>query len=224
MPFLIIMVSGLIGLLLMALPGFMQHGHSGTPHIAPPTHGGLHIGGAHGAHGAGHALPGAHTGGAVHGHAPGQAPVGVTGAIEPPGFELTRLIPSPRAVFSILALFGAFGYALLPLVHWWPVAAALAVVPACSIEYFAMRPLWNLMFKFQGLPDQPMEALVTCEATAVTPFRNGKGLVSVEHNGRVVQFSARLSKEQGNVPVNVGDTLCVEEVDSGAQRVLVSLK
>jgi hypothetical protein len=226
MTFLIIMVAGLIGLLLMALPGIQQHGHAGVaPHITPHAHTGLHLGHSTGGHGAAHALPGtagAHAGthgaGSTHGHA------GAHGGEAPEGFELTRLIPSPRAIFSMLTLFGAFGYAFLPILHSWQLAALAALVPAWAIEYFAVRPLWNAMFQFQGKPTTPIEALVTCDATAVTPFRNGKGLVSVEHDGRVVQFSARLQESHAGVPVKVGDTLCVEEVDAANQRVMVSVR
>ncbi len=234
MTFLIIMVAGLIGLLLMALPGMQQHGHAGiAPHIAPPVHGGLQIGHSAGAHGASQALTGAHGAhalpqgtGAAHGHAmpATQASGGAQAPETPGGFELARMIPSPRAIFSMLMLFGAFGYALLPLVHLWQIAALIALIPAWGIEYFAIRPLWNAMFQFQGKPTAPIEALVTCDATAVTPFRNGKGLVSVEHNGQIVQFSARLQESHANVPVKVGDTLCVEEVDPANQRMLVSVK
>ncbi len=231
MTFLLIMVAGLIGLLLMALPGMQQHGHAGiAPHVAPTAHGGIHLGHTGGTHGAAHALPGGHAAphGAVatHAHAgAAQGNGGANAAEAPGGFELARLIPSPRAIFSMLTLFGAFGYALLPLVHnSWQLAALIALLPAWSIEYFAVRPLWNFMFQFQGKPTAPIEALVTCDATAVTPFRNGKGMVSVEHNGQIVQFSARLQETHANVPIRVGDTLCVEEVDPANQRVMVSVK
>jgi hypothetical protein len=140
------------------------------------------------------------------------------------GFEFSRLIPSPRAIFSILALFGAFGFALVPIVHNVFYASLIAALPAWAIEYFAIRPFWNFLFQFQGKPTTPIEALVLCDAKAVTPFRNGKGVVAVEHDGRLVQFSARLQAAHANVPVNVGDSLCVEEVDAANQRVLVSLK
>ena len=217
MTFLVIMAAGLIGLILMALPGLQQHGQiGGAPHVAPPAHGGLHLGNA-GAHGVGHALHGAHA-------APHAGAAHVGSADPSGGFELSRLIPSPRAVFSMLTLFGAFGYALFSVLHVWQLAALIAVAPAWAIEYFAIRPLWNLMFQFQGRPTTPLEALILCEAKAVTPFRNGKGLIAVEQNGQLVQFSARLQEAQANVPVRVGDTLCVEEVDTANQRMLVSVK
>jgi hypothetical protein len=226
--FLAIMVVGLIGLLLMALPGMQQHGHAGVaPHIAPHVHGGVHLGNGPAAHGTAHAIPGAHGAHAMPhtgAHATPQAAGGAQNAEAPTGFEFTRLIPSPRAIFSMLALFGAFGYAASTFVSAWWIAALIALVPAWGIEYFAVRPLWNFMFQFQGKPTTPIEALIMCEAKAVTPFRNGKGLVSVEHDGQVVQFSARLHESTGSVPVEVGDRLCIEEVDTANQRMLVSLK
>ena len=229
-PFLLAMLAGIIGLIMMALPGMQRHGHAGvTPHIAPPTHGQLHLGHGSGVHAPGHALPGVHAGHAMpHAATPAAGAVrgsaGVQNAEAPGGFDFARLIPSPRAIFSILTLFGAFGYAIVQFVHLWPIAAVLAFVPAWAVEYFAVRPLWNVMFQFQGKPTTPIEALVACEAKALTPFRNGRGLVSVEHDGRVVQFSARLQDEHANVPIKVGDTLCVEDVDSENQRMLVSVK
>jgi hypothetical protein len=223
MPFLIIMVVGLIGLLLMALPGIQHHGHVGAvPRITPP-HGGLHVGHSAGAHGAAHALPTARGAAPPPAHA-APAPGTSRGAEAPPGYNAVRLIPSPRAIFSMLTLFGAFGAALMPVLHFWQLAALAAVVPAWGIEVFAVRPLWNLMFQFQGKPTTPIEALVACDAKAVTPFRNGRGLVAIEHDGRLVQFSARLQEAHANLPVRVGDTLCIEEVDAASQRVLVSVK
>ena len=74
-----------------------------------------------------------------------------------------------------------------------------------------------------GQPCRSLGTLLFCEAKAVTPFRNGRGLVSVEHEGRIVQLSARLVESQANMPVRVGDLLLVEEVNVAAQRVVVSV-
>ena len=236
MIFLFIMAVGLLGLVLMALPGMQRHGPGAAGHIPSAHHGGVHLGQGTATHGAGHALQGVrgapgtqiapHTGHAMpSARGSANAPASSGGQQgQTTGFEFSRLIPSPRAIFSMVTLFGAFGFALLPIVHSMIVAALIAIVPAWAIEYFAVRPLWNLMFQFQGVPSTPMEALVLCDAKAVTPFRNGKGVVAVEHDGRLVQFSARLQTTHANVPVNVGDSLCVEEVDTANQRVLVSLK
>ena len=61
------------------------------------------------------------------------------------------------------------------------------------------------------------------EATAVTPFRGGRGLVSVVRDGRLVQFSARLIDTQASLPVRVGDRLRIEDVDAARERVTVSV-
>ncbi len=236
MSFLILMTIGLAGLLLMALPGLHRQTHAGaTPRSAPPAHSGLRLG--HATHG--------HAGGPAnarlgHGAAsPGprgpnpaaQATSAVAGAKagtqarqSADSFQALRLVPSPRAIFSVMTMFGAFGYALIAGLQFGPLPAGLlALVPACGIEYFAVRPLWNLMFRFQGQPCSSLGTLLFCEAKAVTPFRNGRGLVAVEHDGRVVQLSARLAESQANTPVRVGDLLLVEEVNVDAQRVVVSV-
>src|SRR5260221_13180403 len=123
--FLILMAVGLVGLIMMAIPGLNRHGHVGTTHgIHSAGHGGIHLG--HG-HGAGH-IAGGHTAGQI-GHA-GAGHAGAGHAAHAPAaahgtntaqpaqaeagsaFNVGRLIPSPRAVFSFLPLFGAFGFAL----------------------------------------------------------------------------------------------------------------
>jgi hypothetical protein len=125
-------------------------------------------------------------------------------------------------IFSLLALYGAFGLALEP--HIGPLlAACLALPPAAAIERFVVTPLWNMMFKLEGKTNSPMEALVMSEAEAVTPFRNGKGVVSVEKDGRLVQFCAHLPEAQANMPIQVGDKLRIEEVDAANERVIVTL-
>ena len=236
MSFLIVMTIGLAGLFLMALPGLQRHGHAGpTPRNAPPAHGGLHIG--HGARGPAGGMARTHVGRAAASPGPGaahpaahatSAPAGA-GAGTPTGrnvngFQALRLLPSPRAVFSVMTMFGAFGYALVAGLELGPLSAGLlALLPACGIEYFAVRPLWNLMFRFQGQPCSSLATLLFCEAQAVTPFRNGRGLVAVEHDGRIVQLSARLTAAQASAPVHVGDLLLVEEVNVAAQRVVVSV-
>ena len=195
MPFLIIMVSGLAGMLVMALPGFFSHGHSG--------HG--HAGHGHGAHSS-HA--------AAHG---GKMTVQPNGAL--------RLVPQPRTILSLTALYGAFGLLLEQTAQWsvWP-AALGAVVPAVMVERFILRPLWSWAMRFQGVPSSALESLVLDDARAVTHFRNGKGLVSVVRDGREVQLSARLSPEHAGLLVKTGDRLRIEDVDAEAERVTVSVK
>jgi hypothetical protein len=216
--FALLMLIGLAGLALMALPGFGRHGHAGTaPHgIGHVGHGAVPIGHdagppAHGPPAGSSATPGGHE---TAGSSPGQGNAALFG-----------LIPSPRVIFSLMTLFGAFGYALVEAGHFSPtLAGLLAVIPALLIERFAVTPLWNLLFRFQGKPCAPLHDLVLNEAKAVTPFRNGRGLVSVVHDGRVVQLRAELAAPQKAMPVRVGDILFIEEVDASDERITVSLR
>jgi len=239
------MVIGLVGLIMMAIPALGRHGHGGTT-----GHGGHLWDGGHGGHG-GHAGPGGHQLGTGHGpaHAGAGHAVGAHLAVAPapaahptapspagnPGQEMVpadargssswvRLIPSPRAVFSVLALYGAFANALVQAAHLPVLVAALiALLPTIAVERFAVTPLWNLVFRFQGQPSAPLEALIFDEATAVTPFRNGRGLISIVREGRLVQFSARLRADQASIPIKVGARLRVEDVDARQERLTVSV-
>ena len=238
------MVIGLVGLVMMAIPALGRHGHAGST-----GHGGHHIGnGGHGGHG-GHADHGAHHLGTGHGaaHAGAGHVVAPHVAVAPgapamapsPGGDASqemipadaatssgwvRFIPSPRAVFSVLALYGAFGNALVQAAHLPMLAAALvALLPTIAVERFAVTPLWNLLFRFQAQPSAPLEELIFDVATAVTPFRNGRGLISVVREGRLVQFSARLRADQASFPVKVGTRLRVEDVDARQERLTVSV-
>jgi len=225
--FLIMMVIGLVGLAMMAIPAFARHG------AAPSTHG--------------HA--GAHGHGAAGGHLPGHAPaVGPRALVAPhanptpaaatqsnPTQEMlpaavasragiVRWLPSPRAVFTVLALYGAFGNVAIEAFHLTAVLAALAaVIPALLVERLAVRPLWNLVFRFQGRPSAPLEQLILSDAVAVVPFRNGRGIVSTNREGRIVQLAARLCDDQAALPVKVGDRLRIEDVDARNERVTVSV-
>lgn len=151
------------------------------------------------------------------GHAHGHAGHPVSGP--------AHFIPAPRTVFAFVALFGAFGNVAehwLRLPFW--VAALAAVLPAYAVERLALRPLWGLALKFQGTPSSPLEHLIAEPAHAVTPFRNGKGLVAVTRDGRTVQLSAELVPAQHAEPVRVGDSLQIEDVEAGTERVTVSIR
>jgi hypothetical protein len=211
--FLILMIVGLTGMLLMALPGLNRHGHIGVA-----SHG--HIG----AHGAGTHLP-APTG-AIAARAAGAHPAGTAGSASRGATAASNLLrlTQPRVIFTLLALYGAAGYALTGTgLLTAAVAAWVGLIPALLIERYAVTPLWNLLLSFQGKPCSPLESLVLTEAEAVTPFRNGKGIVRVIHDGRAVQMSARLPETQAAMPVRVGDKLRVEEVDTANERITVTL-
>jgi hypothetical protein len=199
--FLTLMVIGLAGLAVMALPALGGHGG----------------GSAHAGH---HAWGGGRTLGLLKAR-DARSDLGVGPTLASAGL---RFLLSPRIVFSLLALYGAFCNALEHAAHLRPAAAALAgVLPALLVERFAVLPLWNLAFRFQGQPSSTLGALVLEEAKAVTPFRNGRGVVAVVRDGRLVQFSARLVERQGLLRVGVGDRLIVEDVDPGRERLTVSV-
>jgi len=222
------MVIGLVGLLALALPAFGHargalSGHGGVAHGLGHSalHGGL-------ARGAGHS---AVHGGLARGVGRGGAPTlngrGVDQALVPADVEhrgLLRLVPSPRAVFSALALFGAFGNAGVHAFHLSPSLAGLAAVaPALFVEWALVRRVWNLIFRYQAAECSPLSELLLAEASAVTRFRNGRGMVSTVRDGRLVQLRAQLRESEEALTVNVGDRLIIEEVDARRERVLVSL-
>jgi len=191
--FLTLMVVGLVGLVMMAIPALGGHRHLG--HIQ--THGHVHA----------HGTSLAHHGGHAHAARDG-----------------LRFLPSPRALFSISALYGAFGNALVRAAHLSTTRAALiAVVPALLVEWLLIRPIWNLLFRFQGQASAPLEALIMSEAEAVVPFRNGKGIVATVRDGRRVQLQARLSETQAALPVKFGQRLRIEDVDARRECVTVSV-
>ncbi len=217
------MVIGLVGLTAMAVPAF-AHGHN-----ALSGHGVGHSGVGHA--GIGHAGVGQGIGhaAAAQGMAHASVTPGARGALsqllpaDATQQGLWRLVPSPRRVFSLLALYGAFGNAGTHAFHLSLLTAALAAaLPALLLEWSALRPLWNVLFRVQAAPCSPLEQLISCEARAVVPFRNGRGMVSAIRDGRSVQLMASLREEQRALPVKVGDRLLIDDVDAARERVTVS--
>jgi hypothetical protein len=75
----------------------------------------------------------------------------------------------------VLALYGAFGN-LFAASHMPFVAAAIvALLPAFLIERLAVRPLWRLMYRFQGAPSAPLAALIISTRGPPARRRNGAG-------------------------------------------------
>ncbi|HEY2746129.1 MAG TPA: hypothetical protein VGL86_15945 [Polyangia bacterium] len=220
------MVIGLVGLAVMAIPALGRHG------AGPAGHGHAALG-HHGA--AGHALPAhGHVAAPAHGAGPTVVRAPMT-ALEPAqGRELLpadaatsgvgRWLPSPRAAFTVLALYGAFGNALVEAFHLSIILAALvAVIPTLLVERLAVRPLWNLLFRFQGKSSGRLEELIFGEARAVTAFVNGRGIVSTNREGRLIQLRARLCDAEATLPVKVGARLRIEDVDAARERITVSI-
>ncbi len=200
-----LLVIGLVGLAAMAIPAF---GHSHGAHAG--------VG-----HGAAHGMPHAHAAPVVSSARGALQHLLPADAAHASGWHF---VPSPRAVFSLLALYGAFGNAGVHAFHLgFLIAALAAVIPALLVERVLVRPLWNLVFRLEAPACSPLEQLVLSEAEAVTAFRNGRGVVSVMRDGRRVQLVATLRKDQEAAPVKVGARLLVEDVDAANERVTVSV-
>src|SRR6185437_14870778 len=139
--------------LVMALPAFARHGSAGA---AGSVLRAGHVAKVGALHGASAALKGtavlkgtaALKGAAAK--AAGQAVAGKAGdAANAASGGLARFFPSPRLIFSLCALYGAFGNALERAAHLSMLEAALvAIVPAVAVERFAVTPLWNWLFRF----------------------------------------------------------------------------
>ena len=203
---LIVAIIGIIGLLLMAIPGLCGHGH-GSLHL--PGHGTIHT------HSPLHSAPHSHS-------------VPAANNTPPPITPLTflRWLPSPRVVFSTMTMDGTIGYGLEGTFHLSAgMALLLALIPAAVIEKLIFTPLWNKMLQFEGKPSSPLEMLTMQEAVAVTPFRNGRGMVSVDRDGREVQFRATLQPDQLCEAqfIRVGDRMVIQQVDAVKETLVVSL-
>jgi hypothetical protein len=204
--FLALLIIGMTGLVFMAIPAFTHHG--GGHEIAHDVH--LHVGHGH--------VPHAHGGHEAHLHHSTEH--GGTGHGTWGG-----LVPSPRTLFSLLALYGAFGQAiehLTPLSLWG--AAGVSLLPTYLFERFVVTPLWYYLLSFSAPPTPELESLAQETAEATTLFTKGKGMVKVTRDGREVQFLAELVEEQNTYPVQIGEKLTVEAVDATRERLTVRIK
>ena len=163
MSFLIVMTIGLAGLFLMALPGLHRQTHVGDS--APRTPG-LRMAdcvwdtGRADTRRSGQRPPWARRGESRSARATSSGTCnigrrgresrypGQTDAGRPQAF---RLLPSPRAIFSVMTMFGAFGYALVAGLQFAP-RAGRASRPDSRLwdRIFRRAPLWNLMFQLPG--------------------------------------------------------------------------
>ena len=210
------MVAGLVGLGMMAIPALGGHNHAGAlhGHVGAIHSHAAHVHAAHTHIGPNHAV----------GAQPSRSLDEATILADPAPSKKLRFIPSPRAIFSFLALYGAFGNALLRAGHLSRLfSAVVALLPALIVERFLIRPLFSLLFRFQAQPSSPLDTLIFADVRAVVPFHNGRGIVSVKRDGRLVQLTARLRQDQASFPVKVGEQLRVESVDGELESVTVSV-
>ena len=210
--FLVLTAAGLAGLGLMAVPGVRgRHGAragrvAGTK-LAPRSHALPRA--PHAPHAAAHALHAAH---------------GAARAPHVASSRISHFLLEPRPIFSVLALTGAVGDVLAET-FGLPFAASLVLALAAGLlmERLVLRRIFDLALRFQGRETTPLAGLVMDESVAVTPFRNGRGIVQVVRDGQSIQLSARLAADQPPLEVRVGTRLRIQEVDSSLQRVTVSL-
>ena len=210
---------GAIGLLVMALSGFLSS-HSGH------HHGHSHAGHGDHAHSGGHApVPGhGHAHANDHGHH-GSKGLHIDGDMHDNPWSTLLAVMSPRVLFSVALGFGATGL-LLHDVLPGPLLVASAIVGGVFFNKFLVAPLWNLTFRFASSPALSLESCITDDATAVTNFNaNGEGLIAVVVDGRQVQLLGTLQSQDREMGVRVraGSHLRIEDVDAERNRCTVSL-
>lgn len=197
------LLIGVLGLSVMAIGGFSQHGGG---HGAHGGHG--HGGGAHGHGGAGHGSGG-------HGH------VHVGNGVPSP---FMMVLMSPRFFFAWLIGVGLSGMILR---SWLGGAllAVLAIAGGVLFERLLVAPLWKLAFRFASDPALTLESALDSEATAVSAFdQEGHGLIALEIDGQVVQLLGTLVAKDRELGIKVrsGERLRVEEIDTARNRCVVS--
>jgi hypothetical protein len=207
-PYLFALLLGGIGLLAMSVLGLGGHGHHG--------HGGTAHG--HGAAGHGHDAGHGHVTG--HGHAAPAQPGPHHHA--PTGRWLVFL--SPRIWFTLLVGFGAGGMLARPLGSGM-LRLGFGLAGAVLLEALLVRPVWNLLSRFESRPAQTLEHGVMDEAEAASGFNAaGEGLVRMTVDGQVVQLLGTLRTEDlaAGIRVRAGDRVIIESIDSRRQRCVVS--
>src|SRR5919197_3600018 len=170
---------GAAGLGVMGVSGFAHT--VGGHHAAHAPHSG-HVG-----HHAAGARAGVRAGGARHG-----------GVARASGSRALWALLSPRPMFSILVGFGATGLALRPVLGATALFAA-AVAGGIFLEFSIIRPLLNLLFRFESSPALTLESCIGDEARAATNFdADGHGLVAIELDGQMVQLLGSLRTQDRN--------------------------
>ena len=196
---------GAAGLGVMGLSGF-AHAHAGH-------HAATHAGGHH----TGHSLS------PLRGHARSAAASRHAGGMRGGVSRAIWVFLSPRPAFSMLVGFGATGIALRGLLHGAPLFA-LAALGGIALEFGAMAPLWNFLFRFESTPALTLESCLGDEARAATNFdASGHGVIAVELDGRLVQVLGSLRREDrdAGVRVRAGDAIVIDDIDAARNRCTV---
>jgi hypothetical protein len=218
-------VLGAAGMAAMAFLGFSSS-HSGVHHGHDTSGHEMHGIGGHGhSNNAGHGVP--HASG--HSHDAGRMHLTAHTHAAPhshPSDWKSHLWTwlSPRVLFNFLVGFGATGLIVERLVG--PVLALpIAVIGGIAFEALVVRPIFNLLFKFESGPAQTLESALMSEGRALTGFdANGNGLISLELGGELVQvLGIQLNADRAaGARIRAGDIVRIEEVDSARNRCTVS--
>jgi hypothetical protein len=246
----ILLVAGFVGLVAMALLGFLHlpgHEHGHGHHSLDVNHSGGHAHVAHGHldahHGAAHAGHHGPTHGA-HGHADAHAGHGHAGHGHPAheghgqdghahsdqggggGSVLLRLLPfvSPLNWSGWAIGAGGMGVLLASFGLGEPWLAVGAVAGAFLFQLLCMKPVMKLALGFASRPAGNLEGCLMQSVEAVTPFNErGEGLVRVLIDGRSEDVLARLtpSERQQGLKVRRGDRLMIEEIEPEQNSVQV---
>jgi hypothetical protein len=225
----LLLVTGAIGLIAMALMGFGHHGGLRGPGHHVDLHGShtghLHAG-AGGSHAplaghSAHAAPTAHPVGTGHaGHhgvvrAAGHS--AAEGGREQSGGGSLLSVLSPVTLFAGCLGAGAAGSLLT---HWGlpaPEVVAGALGAAVLLNALLVRPMMRLVMGFASTPARGLVGALMERAEAITAFdANGEGLVRVLVDGQSVDVLARLSEEERRQGVHVqrGQSVRIEDVDA----------
>jgi hypothetical protein len=206
-PYLVLFAAGMSGLVVMMLLGLAH-----APH--------------HQAHAHGRALP-------IRGHV--RAPLARPSAtanltvervtIVGRGARFLGLLLSPLTWFSWMFGGGAVGTLAFLLHATPPVALASAIAGAVSFQLFVIRPMWNLVFRFESQPAGNLESCLMQQVEVIRAFNaRGEGLVRVIVDGRSEDLLAILTKSERAKEIRPrrGDRLRIEEIDPRTNTCFVS--
>jgi hypothetical protein len=206
------LILGGLGLAGMAFLGGGRHGARG--HATHAIRGGHATHGTHAARGA----PSHHAGQQAHAHA---AHPSAAGAVSR---SLLTLV-SPRILFSFALGFGAVGLVVRQMLSG-PLQLAAAVAGGILFDRLFVTPLWNFGMRFESAPALTLESAVGSEASVVSRFdADGRGLISVELDGQVIQLLGTLKESDRamGARLGAGSQVRIEEVDAQRNRCVVSL-
>ena len=206
------LLLGGLGLAAMAFMGGGRHGARG--HATHAMRGGHASHGAHAARGG----PTHHAGQQAHAHA---AHPSASGAISR---SLLTLV-SPRILFAFALGFGATGLVVRAMLGG-PLQLAAAIAGGVLFDRLFVTPLWNFGLRFESPPALTLESAVGSEASVVSRFdADGRGLISVELDGQVIQLlgTLRESDRAMGARLGAGSQVRIEEVDAQRNRCTVSL-